>query len=227
MPLRFSVEPPTDILRPILEAIAAKLNETLRKVESGLRPVFTTLIDNFLRNSPEGEDLLHGGKLQAEMGVENPEQVLRNMVEALGAAMEIEVSPARVTGQNLSGGIAVRFSRTDFTDALSADGTSFVSRPSFGNRYGKSERPQGALVEWLRWLLFRGDQDIIIHFHFAAGYPERSRTGLGIMLPKGAWHVPSEYAGTSTNNWLTRAFELGEGAITTALQRAFEGALAT
>jgi hypothetical protein len=59
-------------------------------------------------------------------------------------------------------------------------------------------------LHWLQWMLIRGDETIIV------GYEYNPQTGLGRSklgnMKKGnSFRVPPQYAGTSDNNFITRA----------------------
>ena len=67
---------------------------------------------------------------------------------------------------------------------------------------------KGKPLPWLTWLLTRGDDKIVKNFEIVFGPvgPEHeSRSGIAYMVysPGEAWNVPSEYAGTENNNFLT------------------------
>ena len=66
----------------------------------------------------------------------------------------------------------------------------------------------GLLVEWLRWLLLEGNAVLVKDYFFLnkSGI-DKSRTGLGIMVEKRSrnWSIPPRFAGTSGDNFATRA----------------------
>lgn len=64
-------------------------------------------------------------------------------------------------------------------------------------------------IPWLRWLLFFGNSYLIKDYAYLDIKAPDSRSGRGIMeYEEGdAWKIPSEYAGTSNSNWLSRTFE--------------------
>lgn len=72
-------------------------------------------------------------------------------------------------------------------------------------------------IPWLAWLLLRGSAPIVQGYEMVFGnFPttrklgqHMSRTGKAIMVPKpsGFWRMPVEHAGTTDNNFVTRALE--------------------
>lgn len=68
---------------------------------------------------------------------------------------------------------------------------------------------KGRTLPWLRWLLEEGDRAVIFGWNISFTSPkiaERSRTGLAVMIrrERGTWNVPSKFAGTKDNNFLTK-----------------------
>jgi hypothetical protein len=64
----------------------------------------------------------------------------------------------------------------------------------------------GGEVYWLEWLLSAGNNPVIKEYDILFGTFASSRSGAAIMIPGIEWKVPSEYAGTLNDNWLTRTF---------------------
>ena len=52
-------------------------------------------------------------------------------------------------------------------------------------------------------MLVEGDRTIIRDYHIQ--YGQKGRAGPAIMIKKGRWKVPSEFAGNPNNNFVTRA----------------------
>lgn len=71
--------------------------------------------------------------------------------------------------------------------------------------YEKITTDKGDKLEWLHWLLEKGSKKFIVGYRFKEMFSGRSLGG--IMVPKGAWGVPSEIAGTQSDNFITRLLE--------------------
>jgi len=84
---------------------------------------------------------------------------------------------------------------------------------------------KGVSLEWLRWLLFEGASPIVKGYDvsFSNNNPY-SRTGGAVMVKVGrkSWRVPPEYIGTVKNNWITRAIDKTDEAITKIIQAEIE-----
>lgn len=174
------------VSRGMATAAAAVVPEVRRTVQQGIV------------SSPEYSSLL-AGKLRGEFGLAEPKAALDSIVRAVGASVQSRV----LTGSGeFLGGLVVQAIRSDFRDALSADGASYTSVNKAGG---------ASAVDWLEWLLFAGDTVVIGDYGVAVGNFEKfSRTGTHLMLrakEKGRvqpWRVPPEFSGTEGGNWLTR-----------------------
>ena len=67
----------------------------------------------------------------------------------------------------------------------------------------------GYSLPWLKWLLLDGSAILVPNHSVVFGPNPKSRTGNAIMrLDKNrGWSVPSQYQGTESNNWITRALD--------------------
>lgn len=66
-------------------------------------------------------------------------------------------------------------------------------------------------IEWLRWLLEEGSTTIISDYEIAYNLNDQqyrnSRSKAAVMVEGNGWGVPSEFAGTDGNNFITRAID--------------------
>ena len=61
-------------------------------------------------------------------------------------------------------------------------------------------------MDWLDWLINRGDEIIVSQFGFeSAG--GKGRSGGGKMKKGGSWRISPQYAGTVDDNFITRALQ--------------------
>lgn len=72
-----------------------------------------------------------------------------------------------------------------------------------------SETGELEQLPWLEWLLMRGVGPIVMKYHLVEGTfkANQSRSRKAIMMDDGYWGVPSEYAGTEHDNWITQSME--------------------
>jgi len=169
--------------KQLTKGIKAKFTEILFKSQEEIRKDIKEMIGEAIWQSPEAISL-QGGKLQAELGVENPADAINQIVAAVQNSVNVVVTP---------NGLSIVACPTDLSNILSISSAKFWSENGF-------------LVSWLEWLLTSGDSIIVPDYFFAEGNYPRSRTGLGVMKRGGTWHVPAEFAGTFQDNWFTRLF---------------------
>lgn len=99
--------------------------------------------------------------------------------------------------------------KSDFTDVLGADAALV------------QDNIRGYSLPWLEWLLLEGNRTIIPTQSVVIGPNPRSRTGMAIMRESTqGWNVPSEFAGTINDNWITRAIDDAAQDVNNLLNRA-------
>lgn len=133
------------------------------------------------------------GKLRAEFGLSN--DIISTIAQDIAFAVTQETAVylrsfiARKTV--VVGGLRVEFFNKDYAQILNIPGASYNSN--------------GHDINWLRWLLLNGVETIVMDFHILYKYAKKSRSGQAIMVPKGFWYIPGEYAGDASDNFLTRS----------------------
>ena len=85
---------------------------------------------------------------------------------------------------------------------------------------------QGTVLNWLEWLLYRGSQIIIAGYDVQIGQynPGQSRSLEAIMIEiEGTgWAVPTQYAGTEGNNWITDTMKDSSQLLTSYIEKIIE-----
>ena len=173
--------------------VFTQLKNRLRLRSSAIKQSIEGPLKNIVRNSisatPEYRSLI-GGKLQAELGVTSPLQRISNIIDTWVENISVTIKVSKDPLLN----IHIGFLQKGYGDVLSLPDASY--------QYERGDIP------WLEWLLLEGDKRIIRDYSFK---PVRrgSRTGRGISVSqrRGGWQVPSEFSGTETNNFATRAFD--------------------
>lgn len=178
----------TQLASQLLAAVAKEVRRRVILAVPSIRARIALAIDQAVVSSPEFASLI-GGKLQAQLGVRDPVPALRAVVDGITKGME--VVPLSPIGDSV-GGVSVHILRTDLSEVLGSPLATFVSEG-------------GYRIDWLNWLLTAGDAIVIADYEFVPGNSAASRTKLGVMLKRGGWRVPPEFAGTTRDNWLTRA----------------------
>ena len=101
------------------------------------------------------------------------------------------------------GGLIIKVQPKDFANLLALpQGFVHATIAKTGQNYS---------MHWLQWLLERGDETIVANYQYQ---PSRGfgRSKVGIMKSEGAesWGVPTDYAGTRDDNFITRALRSQE-----------------
>lgn len=190
--VQLSLRPEADSLvrQKLLAVLARKLTLALLSAQGRVAERVGDIAEAAVRACPEYTALI-SGSLRGELGVVDAEPIVSLVINNIRSGVRVEVRPVVPTAVGLSGGLTIRLLKSDMSEALSAGGV-FKSEGGFQ-------------IPWLRWLTTGGSEVLVSDFHFSPGHRDRSRTGQGIMLRGGSWAVPSQYAGTDADNWLTRA----------------------
>lgn len=220
----------------MVRASRDRLQQSLQHAVSSARPKAEAIFAQAIRAEPECDSLLNG-ELRYHFGLANPESEVARVVQGMTATMQLLITPA--TG-DLAGGLRVILASQTAMQQLSHE-INYTSEKS------------GSLIEWLKWLLFLGDNVIVTGYEIRID--ERlnfkgSRTDHAIMVKRNyddsdvrghnrgkgrhapvkslnSWGVPAEFAGTADNNWLVRAAQTVAPVVNALLvketQRAFNG----
>jgi hypothetical protein len=100
--------------------------------------------------------------------------------------------------------------RSDFADVLSSDFSIVV------------DAARGYNLQWLEWLLLDGNKVIVPKHEVIFRNSRFSRTGAALMKESTqSWRVPSQFSGTITDNWITRAIDSAQTKISDTIEKAF------
>lgn len=189
----------------IYSAIASEANAKVKKNAPKTRDNIKSMIPKWIFEQPEMQSLLSGGSgsLTAQFGI--PIGEAQSIVQAIGGAvanaMTIDIDP--VNKKTLTGGIEFRIQPTTYNNLLDLD-------------IAKVTTKKGQTLEWLDWLLLKGTQMIVMGYTYEPGTGGRS--GGGTMTGGGSWRVPPQYAGVSSDNFITRALSGRDSQLTMALK---------
>jgi hypothetical protein len=182
----------SDISRAMNEALSVELNKILKKNTKRAQDQVKSLVPQWIREQPEIQSILDQGvfgSLNAQFGFiagTAPEAVAA-IVSAVSDSIFVEFK----TVANLSGGITFYLQPDNFANILSLP-QAFIPALS------------GSLP-WLEWLLIKGSTTIVSGYSYS---PDNSgRSGGGTMRLGKAWRVPSQFAGTTEDNFISRALE--------------------
>jgi len=180
----------------IVKQISGKINSILSGMKNDgiVKAQLDDFIDRQVKNSKEFSSIIHG-ELKSVFGLSNPEFVVTSIISQIKKNLSIEIELSKVINRTITAGITVGILRDDFQDLLSTDFASY--------------RSKGGDVNWLEWLLVRGDEIILSNYTIESNlFGTESRTGNTLMVKSNkGFRVPPEYAGNVHNNWLTRCFD--------------------
>lgn len=179
----------------ILKEVAKELNRRIPARLSVIDERIREATFQFIRATETYQSLV-GGDLAVHFGLPRGSRRARvdTIVRAVSNAMNVEFNSISFSGGNSRGGFKIGVVTKNLSEVL-----------SLGEGVVTTEKGQN--LEWLRWLLTFGDK-IIISEHYVKFIAGKGRSGGGVMVASnaGVWRVPPPYAGTTTDNWLTRAF---------------------
>lgn len=203
------LESDKQIAESILRALLPEVETFLKKALQNIRISLPQAIREIIQNTPEYDSLM-GGQLQYEFGIPDPGNKLAAIIDIWSNNVKIEYNPPTITGSKIKASFSVSLIRSDFNDVLSSD-ASFVI-----------DNFRGYQLPWLEWLLLEGNKVIVKNQEVVFGPSKFSRTGYALMKESNSsWRVPSEFAGTIRDNWITRAIDNAENQINELINKAF------
>ncbi len=139
----------------------------------------------------------------AEIGVPDINNRLASIIRVASQSIEVKVNRGKILK------IDIGILRQDYSDLLSLPESVFTYTSARGS----------GILEWLRWLLIEGNGVIVGGLEFSPIPSAFSRTSGGVMTAGSGWSVPSNLAGSSQNNILTRALQNIEKDIETIIKQ--------
>ena len=186
-----------DSAKVIEQRINALLSKELNTLLTANRSKFYRRANDFVKKcileQPEIASLKAGGpgSLAAQVGIRDGQEssVVDSIVMAIVNSTTVNI---RRFDAKLNGKLDINFQPADFVN--------LVSLPQ-----GIINTEKGATLNWLSWLLREGSKPIIIGYEYkpTAG---AGRSRGGVMIGGTAWRIPPQFAGTETDNFITRAF---------------------
>ena len=192
------LETPDQFKQKVLNAICAHINPRVFTKISKLQEEVAKRLRNIIEAS-EGYKLLTSdahtiGDFGFPQGDAKP--YLDAIIDKICESITITFSPFLVATNRIRGSIKIGAVIADFSDVLSIP-EAYISY--------YSRRFQGMVnLDWLSWLLEKGNKIIIRDFHieYVGG---AGRSGEALMRMSGSWRVDPQISGTLRDNWITRA----------------------
>jgi len=183
------------ISKEIINALKDIVDSSLKKVLPPIKNRIQQELRSALMAEPEYQSLV-SGKLKYEFGIPSSDKI-QNIIDIWINNIIVNYSGVKTSMNGISAKLSLDMIKSSYDDVLANDGAIVIDSKS------------GAVLPWLEWLLLYGGKIIVRDYRVKMGSNPRSRTGMAIMVEsKGNnWRVPPEFAGTSSNNWITRAID--------------------
>lgn len=204
------LESDKQITQNILRALLPETSKYLKDVIKYLQVNLTPVVRSAIVNSPEYGAILNG-QLKYEFGIPDSSTKLAGLIDLWSKNTKINYSSPIISGNKIKGSFSVNMMRVDFTDVLYTD---------YAVVY---DSLRGYSLPWLEWLVLEGNKTIIKNQTVVFGPSKASRTGYAVMKDSiQSWRVPSQYAGTISDNWITRAIDNSESNINSVIEQALK-----
>lgn len=206
------LESDKDISNAILNGIINYIKPKIPLIVQNIRNKLPNVITSFIINEPEYQSL-KTGKLRYEFGIPDV-SVVDNVVNFWANNFTITSQPIAKKNNQIHYSLSIGMIKENFNDVLSLNDSVVYDSLS------------GITLPWLEWLLLDGGKIIVKNYEVRMGPNPRSRTGMAVMIEsKKNWRVPSEFAGTINNNWITRAIDNINNEITNIIRQETENSL--
>jgi hypothetical protein len=211
--MRFSlklIENTEEISNKILQALLSDVTKYMDNGISIIKNQLPQIIRNSLTNSSEYSSLLNG-ELRYEFGIPDPGVKLAGLLDIWCDNIQYSSMKPTIVSNKIKAIFTANTIRIDYADVLYTDYALVI------------DSTRGYSLPWLEWLLLEGNKTIIDKYEVIIGPNQYSRTGNALMKPSNKpWKVPSTYAGTASDNWITRAIDSVTDDIENLLKKAFQ-----
>ena len=187
---------PSEFKKMVMQAIADHINSIAIKIAADVTETIKPLVYDAVHDCHEMQ-ALRSSDLRAAMGLNPPQarDVSKQIAESVSSSLIVE--SGKVTPINLSTMISIYVQPAGLDNVLSVGGSTV--------NYTSTEGKQ-VTIPWLDWLLTEGDRILVSGFSLELGQGlGRSWGGRMVEAPTGSWRIEPQYAGTLTDNFVTRA----------------------
>lgn len=208
------LESDTTIQKNILSNFVPEIKKNIDKSIKIVKGNLPRIINKVVTSAPEYQQLI-GGQLKFELGIPDASNKIAGLISLWSSNINYWYAPPRVSGNKITCSFSASLFKADFSDVL-------------GTEYAKVvDSTRGYSLPWLEWLSLKGNIPIIKDHQIVFGFNRRSRTGQAIMREntRKSWSVPAQYAGTVSDNWITRSINSASVDVNNLLDRAFKNVL--
>lgn len=204
------LESDKQIAHSILQALLPDTANYLKDIIKYLQSNLPNVVSSAIIDTPEYQSIM-SGSLQYELGIPNPSNNLSGLIDIWSKNIKINYSPPIIANNKIKGSFSANMIKVDFSDVLYSD---------YAIVY---DTLRGYSLPWLEWLLLEGNKTIIQNQSVIFGPSKYSRTGYALMKDSSSsWKIPSEFAGTISDNWITRAIDGAANNIQSVIEKAIE-----
>lgn len=208
------VESDSQIRKLVLENLKQEISETFDRAIPSINNQIKIIVRSAIEAQPEYAALT-SGTLRLELGVPDAQNRIDSIINTWISNIFVEKNIIKITNSGLSGGFSLSMIASDFRDVLSLSVSSIV------------DDENGYSLPWLQWLLLDGGKVLVKDYSVVFGPHKASRTGFAIMKndKSSSWRVPAAFAGTISNNWVTRAIDSLDDNINKIIQDSIQKAI--
>lgn len=190
---------PAKIEKMLNLAIRDELNKVIPTLIPAIKTEIAIKTKPFFTSS-KTYDALINGPLNADFGFPRGEErkIVDEIINTIVKNLDVSFKPISYNGKGFSGGITVGVIVLGYMDILGKNEAQILTE-------------KGQYLPWLEWLTLRGSQIIISDYKISFGdfsdpkFHSRSEKALMVPVSGTFWRVPTSFAGTSRDNWLTRS----------------------
>lgn len=210
MKINFQIlENDQQINKAVMSALLPEVISFMNNAISTIKRELPDVLQNAIMNTPEYSSLLNG-KLKYEFGIPDSNTKLSGLINTWIDNIRYPYMKPTIVGNKIKSTFEANAVRVDFAEVLYTDDALVI------------DSIRGYNLPWLEWLLLEGNKTIISKQEVVIGPNQFSRTGNALMRNSNkSWKVPSEFSGTISDNWITRAIDGVEGNIQSLLDKAF------
>lgn len=191
----------------ILEELSIEINSRVRKNLRATEFKMKVAIGNWIRQQPEVADMLANGtpgSLNAQLGFPAGQAGLsiNSIIDAVVNSISFDIKPL---DRKLRGRIEINIQPSTFFNVLNLPAAVIFA--------------ESGPLNWLSWMLKEGTKTIVFDYEYKPS--KFGRSGGGYMKKGGIWRIPPQFAGTTEDNFITRAFRDREDELSQILQGIF------
>lgn len=201
------LESDKQIIQMILKSLLSDVTKYMKKASKQLEPEIKSIIQKGFLASDEYNSLVSGA-LRYEFGLSDASSKVSQILQVWDNTI-VEFKTPKIKGNQIYSSLRISMIPADYNDVLALPGSTV-------------QTAKGQDLPWLQWLLLFGDKTIIKDYEIFVGSNPNSRTGGAVMkkVVGGKWKVPSQFSGSSKNNWVTRVLDDVSTQIDNAIKKA-------